>query len=139
MSRLSPGFNAIKSASTVQVNSLYKAWQNTYYGHEVSPLSPDDQKRLVAETPSLAPLMRIHSDLTITVGNSASYDYWKGKSTEEIIESLKEGSKYGELTVYENGRVANGNTRIKILEERGIDVNKLERVIRQVEEIGPIE
>lgn len=83
------------------------------------------------------PLTRMHSDETITKGNSASYDYWKGQSTETIIDSLKSGSKFGELTVYPDGVIANGNTRIKVLEERGVDVNKLERVIRIIEEIGP--
>jgi len=77
-----------------------------------------------------APLFRLHSDATITgPGNSSSYDFWNGKSTAEIIESLKPGSSFGELTVKPNGLVMDGNTRIKVLEDRGIDVNTLERVI----------
>jgi hypothetical protein len=62
----------------------------------------------------------------------ASYDYWKGQSTEAIIDSLKTGSKFGELTVKPNGVIMDGNTRIKVLEERGVNVNTLERIILEI-------
>jgi hypothetical protein len=76
----------------------------------------------------------LHSDATITQGNSASYQFWQNKTTAEIIESLKPGSEYGPLTVKLDGTVMQGNTRIKILEERGVDVNKLERVVLETGE-----
>jgi hypothetical protein len=47
-----------------------------------------------AENGAFVPLSRLHSDATITQGNSASYDFWKNKATEEIIESLKPGSAF---------------------------------------------
>jgi hypothetical protein len=53
-------------------------------------------------------------------------DFWRKKTNQEIIDSLKPGQ--GEsLKVYPDGRIANGNTRIKILRERGVDVNSLPR------------
>jgi hypothetical protein len=60
------------------------------------------------------------------------------KSTEEIKGSLKPGAKKP-LTVYaEDGTIADGNTRVKILEERGVDVNKLPRTyIRRTPMPGP--
>jgi hypothetical protein len=126
--------NALKGASAQQVNSLYQAYDNAIFkaqtgfwsGAEVIyPASTLER----AESGAFVPLSRLHSDATITQGNSASYDFWKNKPTEEIIESLKPGSAFGELTVKPSGTVMDGNTRIKVLEERGIDVNTLERVI----------
>ena len=69
--------------------------------------------------------------------NTSGYEFWKNKTTAEIIESLKPGSEYGPLTVKPNGTVMQGNTRIKILEERGVDVNQLERVILEAGEELP--
>ncbi len=82
---------------------------------------------------AFVPLSRLHGDATITQGNASGYDYWSKKSTEEIIESLKPGSKFGELTVKPNGTIMNGNTRTKVLEERGVDVNTLERTVLEPE------
>jgi hypothetical protein len=82
-------------------------------------------------------LHRIHSDETITRGNKSSYDFWNSKPTEEIIESLKPNSDIP-LKVYPNGGIADGNTRTKILEERGVDVNKLERIIQVIEDVPKI-
>ena len=42
------------------------------------------------------------------------------------MDSLAEGKE--PLTVYPDGAVAQGNTRITILMERGVDVNSLPRV-----------
>ena len=76
--------------------------------------------------PEPAPLRRIHSDQTLDAGQS--YEYWKGKSTEEILESLRPG-KPEALRTKQDGRVFNGNNRIRVLEERGFDVNSLPREI----------
>jgi hypothetical protein len=105
---LSPSqVNAIKSASDIQINGLYKSYENTLLLKQefimcecVISTNPQDYKR--AEDGSLVPLTRLHSNETIVQGNSASYDYWKGQPTEAIINSLKAGSKYGELTVKPN-------------------------------------
>jgi hypothetical protein len=74
---------------------------------------------------SLPPLRIVHKEPPLQ--QSASYQQWNKKSTQEIIDSLKEGQKEP-LTVYPDGAVAQGNTRITILMERGVDVNSLPRV-----------
>jgi RHS repeat-associated protein len=135
---LSPSqVNGLKNASDKQINDLYKSYENTLilkqqftYCECVMSTNPRDYKR--AEDGSLVPLTKLHSDETIVKGNSASYDYWKGQSTEAIIDSLKTGSKFGELTVKPNGVIMDGNTRIKVLEERGVNVNTLERIILEI-------
>ena len=61
--------------------------------------------------------------------NATSYEYWNSKSTEEIIESLKPGSPDEPLTVKGDGSVMQGNTRLLILEQRGVDTTNLPRDI----------
>ena len=74
-------------------------------------------------------LRRIHADETLAAGVSRfSLAYWRQRSTEEIIESLRAGRSEA-LKVKADGRILNGNVRIKVLEERGFDVNSLEREI----------
>ena len=100
------------------------------------PISPNRERLLCRGGGGPIILVsRLHDDATITAGNSASYQFWSGKSTEEIIQSLKLGSEYVELTVRPNETEMNGNTRAKILEVRGFDVNKLVRVIEDIPEI----
>ena len=55
------------------------------------------------------------------------------------MDSLKPGNPDTELTVYPGGAIANGNTRITILKERGIDVNSLPRVDRVPISFDPID
>jgi hypothetical protein len=75
------------------------------------------------------PLRRIHADQTLLSGGARfSLEYWRQKSTDEIIESLRPG-KIEALKVKTDGRILNGNIRIKVLEERGFDLNNLEREI----------
>jgi hypothetical protein len=53
---------------------------------------------------------------------------WRQKSTEEIIQCLEPRVGNQEaLTVKPDGTVVQGNTRTKVLEERGVDVNSLPR------------
>ena len=76
-----------------------------------------------------APLRRIHADKTLETGpNRYSLDHWRKLPTDEIIKSLEPGNVES-LRVKPDGRIMNGNTRIKVLEERGVDVNKLPREI----------
>jgi hypothetical protein len=73
------------------------------------------------------PLRRIHSDETLASGASRfSLRYWRQRKTEEIIESLRPG-KNESLRVKPDGRIINGNVRVKVLEERGFDADALER------------
>jgi hypothetical protein len=75
------------------------------------------------------PLRRIHADEILGSGISRfSLDYWRQLGTEEIVESLRPG-KIESLKVKSDGRILNGNVRIKVLEERGFDINSLEREI----------
>ena len=125
----------LKDASGSTINKLYNQWtdalENARCGgtfgwcEEQNILGAKYYRR--AADGSYVPLTRLHSDQTITENNSAGYEYWKSKSTEEIIESLKPGSQQP-LTVRPDGTILDGNTRTKVLEERGIDINKLERV-----------
>jgi hypothetical protein len=73
------------------------------------------------------PLRRIHSDHTLEAGaNRVALEYWRKQSTEDIVASLQPGQPEA-LKVKFDGRIMNGNTRIKVLEERGFDVNSLPR------------
>lgn len=75
------------------------------------------------------PLQRIHADEILRSGTGRfSLEYWRLRSTEEIVKSLRPG-KLESLKVKADGRILNGNIRIKVLEERGFEVNELEREI----------
>ncbi|MGH9945303.1 MAG: hypothetical protein ACRD9R_23370 [Pyrinomonadaceae bacterium] len=73
------------------------------------------------------PLKRIHSDEMLESGVSRfSLAYWRKCGTEELVESLRPG-KAEALKVKPDGRILNGNVRVKVLEERGFDIDGLER------------
>jgi len=75
------------------------------------------------------PLKPIHTKETLTSGsNKYSYEYWQKQSTRDILDSLKPGSEEP-LRTKPDGRVFDGNTRVTILMERGIDVDSLPRVV----------
>jgi len=76
-----------------------------------------------------APLRRIHSDQTLEAGsNRVALEYWRKQPTDDIVNSLQPGRPEA-LIVTSDGRILNGNTRIKVLEERGFDVNSLPREV----------
>jgi len=75
------------------------------------------------------PLRRIH-DTVYQQDRDArrSLEYHRSRTTEEIVESLRPRPENEEgLRVKMDGRVFQGNTRIKVLEERGYSVNDLPR------------
>ena len=75
------------------------------------------------------PLQLIHSDETMESGASSfSLAFWRQRKTEEIVESLQPGQREA-LKIKADGRVLNGNIRVKVLIERGFDVNGLAREI----------
>ena len=82
--------------------------------------------------PTQPPLRRMHPDPTL---QSRRYrprlEFWRKHSTEAIVESLKRrpwDRDYQEfLKVREDGLVMQGNTRIKILQERGYNIDALLR------------
>jgi len=76
-----------------------------------------------------ADLKRIHSDETLNSGsNKFELESQRTRSTEDLIDSLKPGAPEP-LKVKPDGRIFDGNTRTKVLEERGIDINDLPRTI----------
>ena len=77
----------------------------------------------------LPPLRRIHDAVYEQEPKARrSLDYHRTRSTEEIVESLRPGPSNDEpLRVKSDGRIFQGNTRIKVLEERGYPVNDLPR------------
>ena len=75
------------------------------------------------------PLRRIHSDQTLEVGSGRfALEHWRKQPTEDIVKSLQPGGIEA-LKVKSDGRIMNGNVRIKVLEERGFDVNSLPREV----------
>jgi hypothetical protein len=76
-------------------------------------------------------LRRIHESVYERDPNARkSLEYHRTRPTEEIVESLRKVPCNREyLIVKPDGRVVQGNTRIKVLEERGHPVNDLPREI----------
>lgn len=68
-------------------------------------------------------LTPLHQEL-----NQQSLEYWRKKSSEEIIESLKPGNPES-FKVTPNGTIMNGHTRLEVLMERGVNVNSLPKEI----------
>jgi hypothetical protein len=77
------------------------------------------------------PLRRIHESVyEQNLGARKSLEYHRMRTTEEIVESLRPGpGTRSPLIVGSDGRVYQGNTRIKVLEERGYPVNNLPREV----------
>ena len=67
----------------------------------------------------------MHSEQTIK-SSASNYSSLEKMPTEKIIDSLKPG-RPEPLRVGPDGKIWDGNTRIKILQERGVDVNRLPR------------
>lgn len=61
--------------------------------------------------------------------NKDSYFYWSNQPTQDIIDSLAPGAPYP-LTVDSAGGLVDGNTRVYILEQRGVDVSGLPRTMQ---------
>jgi hypothetical protein len=75
------------------------------------------------------PLRRIHSDQALETGISRfALEYWRKQATDDIEKSLQPGNPEA-LKIKPDGRIMNGNTRIKVLEERGFDINSLPREV----------
>ena len=69
------------------------------------------------------PLKRLHPDRSLS---KSGLEYWRRQRTEVIVESLAPGRRES-LKVKPDGTVMDGNTRVKVLQERGYDVNELPR------------
>nr|WP_233361622.1 polymorphic toxin-type HINT domain-containing protein [Streptomyces sp. GMR22] len=74
-------------------------------------------------TPCDPPLKSLHPDSSL---DKSSLDFWGKQDTEDIVFSLRPGAKEA-LRVKPDGTIANGNTRIKVLRDRGYDIDSLPR------------
>jgi hypothetical protein len=84
----------------------------------------------VSDAQRLPPPRRIHADAVYERDPDArkSLEYHRSRPTDEIVDSLRPRPENKEqLRVKSDGRVFQGNTRIKVLEERGYPVNDLPR------------
>src|SRR5262249_39567128 len=86
-----------------------------------------NEYRALSHSPHSQPPPRsIHRDESLS---KSSLEFWGKKTDQEIIDSLRPGQPEA-LRAYPDGRIANGNTRIMILRDRGsVDVNSLPREI----------
>ena len=77
----------------------------------------------------MPPLRLIHGDAVYAAGPAKrSLDYWRTRPTDVILDSMRPGQREA-LRVKPDGRVMNGNTRVKVLRERGVDVDTLPREV----------
>jgi len=85
--------------------------------------------RVIRSQRSQQPLLRIHDAIYETDSDARrSLEYHRSRTTEEIVESLRPRPDNKEdLRVKVDGRVFQGNTRIKVLQERGYPVDGLPR------------
>jgi len=74
---------------------------------------------------SLPPLKPLHADHSLI---KAKLDEYSKRSNQELIDSLKPGQT-GSLKTRPDGTIVDGNHRIKILRDRGVDVNALPREV----------
>ena len=73
------------------------------------------------------PLRPIHTDAVYQAGPAKlPLGYWRSRPTAEILDTLVPG-RVEALRVKPDWRVMNGNTRLKVLIERGVDVDGLPR------------
>ena len=71
------------------------------------------------------PLKFLHSESSLI---ELKLEYFRKISTEDLIESLKPEME-GALKTKPDGTIMDGHHRIKVLRERGVDVEKLPREI----------
>jgi hypothetical protein len=71
------------------------------------------------------PLKPLHADSSLI---GSKLDKYGNLPDQELIDSLKPG-KQGSLKVRPDGTLVDGHHRIKILRDRGVDVNSLPREI----------
>jgi RHS repeat-associated protein len=78
-----------------------------------------------AGTAAPAPLKFLHDAGSLS---RSSLDFWGRQSTDRIVNSLRPGLQEG-LRVKPDGLIMNGNTRIRVLLDRGFPINTLPREI----------
>ena len=84
---------------------------------------------------SLPPLKALHPDDSLI---KSKLDEYSKRSDQELSDSLKPGHS-GSLKVRPDGTIVDGHHRIKVLRDRGVDVDSLPREIVPKEPIpGPL-
>jgi hypothetical protein len=69
------------------------------------------------------PLKSLHPESSLSLAKLAQFGKW---STQKLIDSLKPGNS-GALKTRPDGTMLEGHHRIKVLRDRGVDVDLLER------------
>src|SRR6266511_3878208 len=88
---------------------------------------PSVNTAIVLASGIVPPLKSLHGPEVYESGLAkGSLEYWRKQPTEKIIESLKPGQTEPLITK-PDGTIMQGNTRVKVLRERGVDVNSLPR------------
>ncbi len=77
------------------------------------------------------PLKSLHEDDALS---QTKIDRFSGLTTEELVESLKQG-RSGSLKTRPDGTVIDGHHRVSVLKDRGVDVDSLPREIIPKEEV----
>lgn len=73
----------------------------------------------------MSPLVPLHPDSSLS---SAKLEQYAKASTEALVDSLRPGQA-GSLKVRPDGTMVDGHHRIKLLRDRGVDVDSLPREI----------
>ena len=81
--------------------------------------------------PPLPPLKPLHDEGSLI---KSKLDEYGKRSNQELVDSLKPGQA-GSLKVRPDGTIVDGHHRIKILRDRGVDVDSLPREILPKEPI----
>jgi len=104
-----------KNLSEGQIHSLYTQFM------DAANAFTQRQQEQVSE---IVALKFLHSEQLLE--NNSNINAIRQMPTQEIIDSLKPGQP-GALKVKADGTVMDGNTRLRVLEERGVDINSLPR------------
>ena len=83
---------------------------------------PENSDTVMNQQPPLRPL---HSDSSLVASKLNKY---QKRSDQELIDSLRPGQTHS-LKVRPDGLIVDGHHRIKILRDRGVDVDSLPREI----------
>ncbi len=100
---------------------------NTYVYVNGNPLFSVDAlglNSMEGQGASRLPLRPLHPEASLS---PSSLNYWGRQSTSDIIRSLQPGLSESLKVDPATGKIWNGNTRVKVLGDRGFDVNKLPR------------
>jgi ParB-like chromosome segregation protein Spo0J len=82
----------------------------------------------------MTPMQPLHPDSSLS---RAKLEQYGKRSTQELIDSLKPGQA-GSLKVRPDGTIVDGHHRIKILRDRGVDVDGLPREVVPKDPAGDV-